>query len=210
MTHVFEQRLRVVTLAACCLFGIVALILLSGRMYLIGVLLAPVLLAPCVLIERLLARIRSGDPDRPQVVPLIYAHMLFSAALGAAATGAPSGFPDSAAHESHGSILGFLVGVALWWSWILIAVFGALGRKYRPILAVVAGIFVTMAMAMAVFGAISGWKAWGTDPRDVFILAVLPRPVALALGLSGLAALTTLQWILERRIGRDSAAGSGG
>ena len=215
MTYAFERRLRLVALATCCGFGIVALFLLSSRTYLIGVFLAPVLLAPCVIVERLLARIRSAASDRPQVVPLIYAHMLFAVALAAAASGASSGFPDSPGRESHDSILGSLVGVALWWSWILVAVFGALGRKYRPILAVVAGIF----FATAVFGAISRVETWGaltsmqgagTDPREAFVPAVLPRPVALELGLSALAALTILQWILERRIARDLAVGGAG
>jgi hypothetical protein len=194
MTYVFERRLRLVTLATCSVFGIVALFLLSGRAYVIGVFLAPALLAPCVIIERLLARIGSADPDRPRVVPLIYAHMLFAAALGAAATGASSGFPDSAGRESHGSILGLFVGVALWSSWILVAVFGALGRKYRPILAVVAGVF----FVIAVFGAMSRVDSWGAVA------------VALELGLFALAALTNLHWILERRIAREFAVGGAG
>lgn len=185
---VFERRLHIATLATCCMFSIVALLLLSSRMYVAGALLAPLLLAPFIIVERLLARIRSADPARPQVVPLIYAHILFVAALVAGASGATPGPSEPHAYEPHGSIPGILVGVAVGGSWILVAVFAALGRRYRPILAVVGAVL----FAVAVLGEFLGAE------------------VTIEVGLVVLAALTTLQWALERRIARECAAAGGG
>lgn len=202
MNATFESKVRNATVAACIVFGVALLYLVAGH-YIVGILILPVLLAPFVVIERAIARIRAADLRRPSIVPLIYAHLLgVFTLLSRVPTRVLS---RSDAIGTGEAIAGIVVAVLLSGSWLIVALYGAFGRRFRPLLALLAVGFIVIGIAIEV-GATEDWRracgnyrAWGVVALldELSAGAILHGLVMLVVG-----CLTMLQWMAEARLAR--------
>lgn len=173
---------RALAISAAVGFGMIAA--LHGlSSYLVGVIVPLFVTAPLVAIERAVARFRPLDPSRPRVIPLVYAHILaFSAAFAEyTSAGPPLGRVGTAILVTGAS------------SWLVIAAYGALGRRFRVML--VAFSLALLGSSLALAGV--DWSARTSEYREGALVVFSGPRVVLVLW--GLALLDMLQWAVDGR-----------
>jgi hypothetical protein len=117
-----------------------------------GFFLALLLVAPFIPFERAIARVKAGDPERPAVIPLVYAFHT-------------SGVAVLLYIDDAGPTAGICTTMAL-----LVATYGAIGRRAHLMLAVASVLLVPL---------LWGTRAWAPLPQlDILALVLAPLTAA--------------------------------
>lgn len=128
----------------------------------IGFFLALLLVAPFVPFERAIARVKAGDPERPAIIPLVYAFHT-------------SGVAVLLYVDDAGPTAGICTTMAL-----VVAIYGAIGRRAHLMLAVASVLLVPLLLGDAGMAAAAAARDPGPRPgaadRGVLDRGVCPAP----------------------------------
>jgi hypothetical protein len=125
---------------------------------------------PFILVERVIARIKRHDPERPRVALLAYAHHMAGVGLFWRLSN-PYPATDLA-------LVATMASVAL-----IVSIYGAIGRRAHPMLAIAGLVVLPLFWIERHDPHRTGIKVMGFSPLQAFLLVIVP--------------LTALFWYLE-------------